>query len=82
MSLFCNLVLISRYFTMWYIENITSYPLRTGGAYAYANLPKMFVNNFLSYYLRSQSGTLESALKELKWWGPQQSTWNPVKVES
>lgn len=30
----------------------------------------------------SQSGTLESALKELKWWGPQQSTWNPVKVQS
>ncbi|KAG6442137.1 X-box-binding protein 1 [Manduca sexta] len=28
----------------------------------------------------SQSGTLESALKELKWWGPQQSNWNPVKV--
>uniref|UniRef100_A0A1E1WD66 X-box-binding protein 1 n=1 Tax=Pectinophora gossypiella TaxID=13191 RepID=A0A1E1WD66_PECGO len=30
----------------------------------------------------SQSGSLESALKELKWWGPQQSTWNPVKVQS
>ncbi|KAJ0180315.1 hypothetical protein K1T71_003719 [Dendrolimus kikuchii] len=30
----------------------------------------------------SQSGTLESVLKELKWWGPQQSTWNPVKVSS
>ncbi|XP_034840191.1 X-box-binding protein 1 isoform X1 [Maniola hyperantus] len=30
----------------------------------------------------SKSGTLESALKELKWWGPQQSNWNPVKVES
>lgn len=30
----------------------------------------------------TQSGKLESALKELKWWGPQQSTWNPVKVQS
>ncbi|XP_023941798.1 X-box-binding protein 1 [Bicyclus anynana] len=30
----------------------------------------------------SKSGSLESALKELKWWGPQQSNWNPVKVES
>ncbi|XP_063377834.1 X-box-binding protein 1 [Cydia fagiglandana] len=30
----------------------------------------------------SQCGTLESALKELKWWGPQQSTWNPVKMQS
>lgn len=30
----------------------------------------------------SQSATLESALKELKWWGPQQSTWNPMKVMS
>ncbi|CAK1582259.1 unnamed protein product [Parnassius mnemosyne] len=30
----------------------------------------------------SQSGKLESALKELKWWGPQQSNWNPVKVEA
>ncbi|XP_075969212.1 X box binding protein 1 [Anticarsia gemmatalis] len=32
--------------------------------------------------IKPQSGTLESALKELKWWGPQQSTWNPVKVQS
>lgn len=30
----------------------------------------------------TQSGKLESALKELKWWGPQQSTWNPVEVQS
>lgn len=30
----------------------------------------------------SQSGTLESVLKDLKWWGPQQSTWNPMKVLS
>ncbi|XP_039747061.1 X-box-binding protein 1 [Pararge aegeria] len=30
----------------------------------------------------SKSGSLESALKELKWWGPQQSNWNPVKMES
>lgn len=30
----------------------------------------------------SHCGTLESALKELKWWGPHQSTWNPVKMES
>lgn len=30
----------------------------------------------------SQTGKLESALKELKWWGPQQNTWNPVKVQS
>lgn len=30
----------------------------------------------------SQSGTLESALKELKWWGPQQSNWNPMEVQS
>lgn len=29
----------------------------------------------------NQSGTLENALKELKWWGPQQSTWNPMKVQ-
>ncbi|XP_047504740.1 X-box-binding protein 1 [Pieris napi] len=25
---------------------------------------------------------VENVLKELKWWGPQQSTWNPVKVTS
>nr|XP_013190011.1 unnamed protein product [Amyelois transitella] len=30
----------------------------------------------------SQSSNLESVLKEIKWWGPQQSTWNPVKVQS
>ncbi|XP_026501416.2 X-box-binding protein 1 [Vanessa tameamea] len=30
----------------------------------------------------SKLGTVESALKEIKWWGPQQSNWNPVKVES
>ncbi|XP_028178649.1 X-box-binding protein 1 [Ostrinia nubilalis] len=30
----------------------------------------------------SQTGSLESALKELKWWGPQQSNWNPMKVQS
>ncbi|CAH2074556.1 unnamed protein product, partial [Iphiclides podalirius] len=33
----------------------------------------------------SQTGKLESALKELqreKWWGPQQSNWNPVKVDA
>lgn len=30
----------------------------------------------------TQSGKLESALKDLKWWGPQQSTWNPVEVQS
>ncbi|XP_068629623.1 X-box-binding protein 1 [Battus philenor] len=30
----------------------------------------------------SQTGKLENALKELKWWGPQQSNWNPVKVEA
>ncbi|KAL4714019.1 hypothetical protein ACJJTC_008373 [Scirpophaga incertulas] len=30
----------------------------------------------------SQTGSLESAVKELKWWGPHQSTWNPVKVQS
>ncbi|XP_059060696.1 X-box-binding protein 1 [Achroia grisella] len=30
----------------------------------------------------SQSGKLQNALKELKWWGPQQSNWNPVKVQS
>lgn len=29
----------------------------------------------------SQTGNLESALKELKWWGPQQSTWNPMEVQ-
>lgn len=30
----------------------------------------------------SQTGKMENVLKELKWWGPQQSTWNPVKVSS
>ncbi|KAL0893607.1 hypothetical protein ABMA27_013784 [Loxostege sticticalis] len=30
----------------------------------------------------SKTGSLESALKDLKWWGPQQSNWNPVKVSS
>lgn len=30
----------------------------------------------------SQTGSLDCALKELKWWGPQQSTWNPMKVQS
>ncbi|XP_038215475.1 X-box-binding protein 1 [Zerene cesonia] len=30
----------------------------------------------------TQSGKIENVLKDLKWWGPQQSTWNPVKVES
>ncbi|XP_013139170.1 PREDICTED: X-box-binding protein 1 [Papilio polytes] len=29
-----------------------------------------------------QSGNLENALQDLKWWGPQQSNWNPVKVEA
>ncbi|XP_072944101.1 uncharacterized protein Xbp1 [Epargyreus clarus] len=28
----------------------------------------------------SQSGALQDALKQAKWWGPQQSNWNPVKV--
>lgn len=27
-------------------------------------------------------GNLDSVLKELKWWGPQQSTWNPVEVQA
>ncbi|XP_041977750.1 X-box-binding protein 1 [Aricia agestis] len=30
----------------------------------------------------SKSGNLEGALKEIKWWGPQQSNWNPVEVSS
>ncbi|KPJ00110.1 PREDICTED: X-box-binding protein 1 [Papilio xuthus] len=29
-----------------------------------------------------QSGKLENALQDLKWWGPQQSNWNPVKVDA
>ncbi|XP_004921618.1 X-box-binding protein 1 [Bombyx mori] len=28
----------------------------------------------------SKPGKLESALKEMKWWGPQQNNWNPVEV--
>lgn len=30
----------------------------------------------------SKTGNLEGALKEIKWWGPQQSNWNPVEVSS
>ncbi|XP_050665904.1 X-box-binding protein 1 [Leptidea sinapis] len=30
----------------------------------------------------NQSGKIENALKQLKWWGPHQSMWNPVEVQS
>ncbi|CAH2086811.1 unnamed protein product [Euphydryas editha] len=52
----------------------------------YTNLPSHFSKNLIQTLQQrlkiSKSGTIETALKELKWWGPQQSNWNPVKVES
>lgn len=29
-----------------------------------------------------ESGNLKDVLKQIKWWGPQQSSWNPVEVQS
>lgn len=52
----------------------------------YMNLPIHFSKNLIQTLQErlkiSKSGKIESVLKELKWWGPQQSNWNPVKVES
>ncbi|XP_047528156.1 X-box-binding protein 1 isoform X2 [Vanessa atalanta] len=52
----------------------------------FTSLPTHFSKNLIQALQQrlkiSKLGTVESALKEIKWWGPQQSNWNPVKVES
>ncbi|XP_046964994.1 X-box-binding protein 1 isoform X2 [Vanessa cardui] len=66
----------------------TSSPISTlkSTSTPFTNLPTHFSKNLIQTLQQrlkiSKLGTVESALKEIKWWGPQQSNWNPVKVES
>lgn len=61
----------------------TSTPLSTSTPFM--NLPTHCSKKLLEIVqerINMKTGIIPKTIKEDKWWGPQQSNWNPVKVES